>query len=149
MKDFIVVPAGRSLVAKKVNFAKGALLQMTKTKGLVPTVGKDVNRNLSADRVFELVVGKGGLEGTHQASANLMLVVIGLKVETFLVRAVAANRTDVDHGIAKLDKAAALHGNVQIGNVVEDEVDELLVARLAEKPNEALFRGGREWLLVS
>ena len=54
---------------------------------------------------------------------------------------VSADRTDVDHPVAKLHKGAPHHRHSilvvgQIGNVAEYELDEFLVARLAQPGDE-------------
>ncbi len=72
--------------------------------------------------------------------ADLVLEVVVLVVEALLGGGVAADGGDVDHAVAELDEGAALDGDVEVGDVVQDEADELLVALLAEPADEAVAR---------
>jgi hypothetical protein len=70
--------------------------------------------------------------------ANPMLLVVLFVVVALLCAGVAPNGRHVDHAIAKLDKGAALDGDVEVGNVVQDEAHQLLVLRLADPLDEAV-----------
>lgn len=61
-----------------------------------------------------------------------------LKVVALLVARVPANGADIDHAVAKLNKGAAHDGDVKVGDVVQDELDELLVGFLADPADEAV-----------
>ena len=65
-------------------------------------------------------------------------LVVGLEVVTLLVAGVTANRADVHHAVAELDKGAALDGNIEIGNVVQAEVGKILPLVLANPLDEAV-----------
>lgn len=51
---------------------------------------------------------------------------------------VSANRADVHHSISELDKGTSLDWNIQVGNVVKNELDQLLVVVLANVIDESL-----------
>lgn len=70
--------------------------------------------------------------------ANVVLLVVLLVVVALLNAGVAADGADVDHAVAELDKGAALDGDVEVGDVVQAEADELLVLGLAEPADEAV-----------
>lgn len=70
--------------------------------------------------------------------SNLGTIIVGLKVVALLDAGVATNGAHVDHAVAELDKGAALDGDVEVGNVVQAEADELLVAVFADKLDEAV-----------
>jgi len=74
------------------------------------------------------------------------LVVVGEKVEALLLAGVTTNGGDVDHAVAEFDKGAALDRDGEVGNVVENVVDEFLVGRLAQPLDEA-GRGQRRPVL--
>lgn len=79
--------------------------------------------------------------------ADLVLEVVGLVVEALLGGGVAADGGDVDHAVAELDEGAALDGEVEVGDVVQDEADELLVGVLAQPLDEAVARQRRPHLV--
>ena len=54
---------------------------------------------------------------------------------------IPADRADVDHAVSELDESTTLLWNIEIGNVVEDELDESLVVVLTDPLNE---RSGRK-----
>jgi hypothetical protein len=49
-----------------------------------------------------------------------VFLVVLLVVVALLVGGVAADGGDVDHAVAEFDEGAALDGNVEVGNVVQD-----------------------------
>jgi hypothetical protein len=76
----------------------------------------------------------------HKLLANLVLEIKLLILVALLYRSVPANRADVDHAIAELDKRAALHRDLQVGDVVQDEAHQLLVIVLANPLDETVRR---------
>jgi hypothetical protein len=76
----------------------------------------------------------------HKLLANLMLEIKLLILIALLDCSIPANRADIDHAIAELDKRAALHGDVQVGDVVQDEAHQLLVVVLANPLDETVRR---------
>lgn len=69
-----------------------------------------------------------------------MLEIKFLILIALLNRSIPANRAHIDHAIAELHKRAALHGDIQVGDVVQDELDQLLVVVLADPLDEAVRR---------
>ena len=69
---------------------------------------------------------------------NLGLLVKSLKIVALLDAGVPADGADVDHAVPELDEGAALDGDVEVGDVVQAEVDELLVLLLADPADEAV-----------
>lgn len=74
----------------------------------------------------------------HHLLPDTRLLVEPLKLVAFRRARVAANRADIDHAVAVLDERAALDGDVQVGNVVQDEAHQLLVLVLADILDEAV-----------
>ena len=64
-----------------------------------------------------------------------------LELIALLLAAVAPDGADVEHAVAELHEGAALDWDVEVGDVDEDEVDELLELGLAQVLAEA---GGLE-----
>ena len=69
---------------------------------------------------------------------ELPLVYIRFKLLPFLGASISANRADVDHAIAEFDEGAALLRKLQVGDVLEQEVDQLLVFLLSQPLDEAV-----------
>lgn len=78
------------------------------------------------------------LELLDEDFPDLVLFVIFLVVIALLGTGITANGADVDHAIAELDEGATLYGDIEIGNVVEDEFDEFFVRLLANPFYEAV-----------
>ena len=57
---------------------------------------------------------------------------------TLVVARVTSDGRNVDHAVAELDKGSALDGDVEVGDVVQDELDQLLVLVLADPLDEAV-----------
>jgi len=124
------------LVAKEVNLVvhhtAPALLfrNVLQAVCLIPADGEHVEGDLSADGVCEAEVGERFLELCDHGGADVVLDVVGLVVVALLDRGVTADGGHVDHAVAELDEGAALDGDVEVGDVVEDPVQELLLALL-------------------
>lgn len=114
------------LVPEEVNLivhdaaASLLLCHMLEAVCLVPARGEHVERDLTANRVREAEVWERFLELGDHGGADLVLDVVGLVVVALLGGGVAADGGDVDHAVAELDEGAALDGNVEVGDVVED-----------------------------
>lgn len=87
-------------------------------------------------------VSKTLLEGGNKLLSNLGVLVKGLEVVPLLGAGIPSDGADVDHAVAELNKGSPLDGDVQISDVVQAEVDELLVLRLADPADEAVGREG-------
>lgn len=146
--DLIVVSALVGLVAKEVNGSVrdttgllGLVLEVLQAVGLVPAGGEDVERDLAADAEGQAKVTEALAQLADERLADLVDLVVGLVVVALLRARVPADRRHVDHAVAELDEGAALDGDVQVGNVVQDEGHELLVLRLTNPLDEAV--GGK------
>lgn len=121
-----IIPPGKRLITKEVNLiihdaAPRLLLgKMLEAVRLVPAGRKHVKGDLPADRVCEAEVGEGFFEGGDHGGADVVLNVVFLVVVAFLDGGVTADGGDVDHAVAEFDKGAALDGDVEVGDVVQD-----------------------------
>lgn len=136
--NFKVVSAFGRFIAKEVNFTEVVSLQVTQTEGLIPALREGIDGDLSTDRILQTVIGEFGFEGLDQVGANVIGLVEGFKGEALFVAAIATDWGNVDHGVAEFNEASTLNGNVKVGNVSKDEVNQFLVFFLTQKPNEAL-----------
>lgn len=87
--------------------------------------------------VREAEVAELLLQGSDELLAHLGLQVELLVLVPLLDARIPADRADVDHAVPELDESAPLDGDVEIGDVVQAEVDELLVVLLADVLDEA------------
>lgn len=143
--NLVVVSALGRLVAKEVDLLVldaalllRLLLEVLEAVRLVPAGGEDVERDLAADAERQAEVAKLLAERGDEVAADVVDLVVGLEGLALLVGGVAADGGDVDHAVAELDKGAALDGDVEVGDVVEGEADELLVLVLANVLYEAV-----------
>lgn len=81
-------------------------------------------------------VGESGLDVLDKLLANAVLEIVLLVLVALLDAGVTTNWADIDHAVAELDKGTALLGDLEVGNVVQDELDELLVGLLADPLDE-------------
>lgn len=145
--DFVVVAALGRLVAEKVNVLVGdavgllgLVFEVLEAVRLVPAGREDVKRDLASNGECQAPVPKLFLEHRHKLFAHLGLFIILLEFVALLVARVAADGANIDHAVAKLDKGAALDGNLQVSDVAQHKVGELLVAGLADPLDEAVGR---------
>lgn len=90
--------------------------------------------------VRQIQMSKSLLQLLNKRGPDAVLEVVLLEGEALLEVRVAADGRDVDHAVAELDEGAALDGDVEVGDVVQDEVDELLVLGVADPLDEARAR---------
>ena len=79
-----------------------------------------------------------GPDGFDKLLPDAVLEIVLLILVPLGDAGVSANGADVDHAIPELDECAPLLGNLEVGNVVQDELDELLVRLLAQPSDEAV-----------
>jgi len=65
-------------------------------------------------------------------------LVVPLELEPLGLAGVPPDGADIDHAVAELDEGAPLDGDVEVGDVVQDEAHELLVLVLADPLDEAV-----------
>mmetsp|Transcript_2583 Transcript_2583/g.10827 ORF Transcript_2583/g.10827 Transcript_2583/m.10827 type:complete len:260 (-) Transcript_2583:1-780(-) len=132
-EDLVVVATFVCLVPEEVHLVEVLLVHEAKAVRLVPSRREDVEGDLAADAVREVVLA---LElGSHRLDhglANLVHIVIRLKVVPLLARAIPTDGTDVEHSSAELDERAALDRAVNLAHVPHDPVDDVLDGRLPE-----------------
>lgn len=146
--------------------ALGIILQMLETVGLIPARGEDIEGDLAADRVAvrevsmalspgnvesssaptqnsrQIQAGELLLQGRDELLPDVMLLVVRLVLVSLRHARVPPDGAHVDHAVPELDKGAPLDGDVQVRHVVQDELDQLLVLRLADPLDEAVRRQG-------
>lgn len=83
------------------------------------------------------------LQHLHKLLPNLVLLVVALVLVPLVDARVSPDRAHVDHAVAELHKGASLHGQVEVGNVVQDELHQPLVLVLSDPADE---RGARQLL---
>ena len=88
-------------------------------------------------------VGESSVDVVDKLLANAVLEIVLLVLVALLDAGVTTDGADVDHAIAELDEGTALLGDLEVGNVVQDELDELLVGLLAD-PLDERCRGERD-----
>lgn len=165
--DLVVVAALVCLIAEEVD--GGVLdtaevllvLYVLQAVRLVPTPGENVKGDLTADGVAEskdcqymakfiariqnsrkTKIGESSLDCLDKLLPDAVLEVVLLVLVPLLNACVSADRADVDHAVPELDESSALLWDFEIGNVVEDELDELLVRLLTKPVDEAV---GGQW----
>lgn len=95
---------------------------------------------MSVDYSRQSQIGEFLAQDAHERLADLVRLVVDLVGGALVVARVSANGADVDHAVAELDEGAALDGDVEVRDVVQDELDQLLVLRLADPLDEAVGR---------
>lgn len=88
--------------------------------------------------IREAEVAESLLENSDKLLPDLCVLVERLKVVSLLSAGVTTHGANVDHSIAEFNEGAALDGDVEISNVVEDEVGKLLVLLLANELDEGV-----------
>ncbi|KAI3487832.1 hypothetical protein L1887_48207 [Cichorium endivia] len=151
LKDLVVVAALVGLVAEKVDLVPAELLcrgasvslavvdrHVAQRIRLVPSVRKDVKRDLTANRERKPIVAKLLLERIDKGVADVVDLVVLFKLDSLLDAGVPADGRDIDHAVPEFDEGAAHDGQIEVGDVLEAELGELLVPFLAEPADEAL-----------
>ena len=166
--DLVVVATHFCLVSEEVDGRVlhstrllGIVLKVLQAVCLIPACWEDVERELSSNRVSAKTkisilmiiecrdgTGREDLRKAHvrellsqlanKGLSDLVDLVILLKVKSLLEVSITADWADIDHAIAELDECTALDGNVEIGDVVQYELDQLLVVLLAKVADEGL-----------
>lgn len=138
--DLPVVTTLVGLVAEEVDLLEALVLHVLKSVGLVPAGREHVKGDLAANGVGQAVVGKVLLESIDKGLSDLVLLVVLFKLVSLLGRGVSAHRRYVDHTVSELNKSASSDGNVDVGQVAQDELDKLVVLVVADPVDERLRR---------
>jgi len=78
-EDLVVVAARIRLVSDEVDLLKTFILNVLECIGLVPAPREDVERDLAADGIREVVFREFFLEDLDEFAANLVLLVVPLE----------------------------------------------------------------------
>ena len=89
------------------------------------------------------------MERLDKRLANLVLLIEPLIFISLAHTSISTNRADIDHSIPVLNKSTSLNRDIQIGNVVKNELDELLISILANVVNEGVGSERRTELVRS
>lgn len=74
----------------------------------------------------------------HHLPPHTPLLVKPLKLLPLLIARVAPDGGDVDHPVPELDERPPLDGDVEVGDVVQDKLDEVFVVVLADVLDEGV-----------
>mmetsp|Transcript_2252 Transcript_2252/g.14943 ORF Transcript_2252/g.14943 Transcript_2252/m.14943 type:complete len:319 (-) Transcript_2252:494-1450(-) len=135
--DFVIVPARIRLVPEEVDFF--VLVQVPQAEGFVPSTWEHIEADLSTDGIRQVVVVELLLEHLHHLGTHVRILVVRFERVSFFLAAVPADGRHVQHPVSKLHERPALGGDVQVGDVVQDEVDQRLKLRFAEVRAQALL----------
>jgi len=107
-KDFVIIATHKGLVTKEMNSVVISRVNKVETVRLVPTSGKAIETDLSANRVRQVQIGKLLLHFGHHGFANLVLQIEFLVIVALFATAVAPNGGNVEHAAAEFKERAAL-----------------------------------------
>lgn len=77
-------------------------------------------------------------QDAYKGLADLVHLVVLLKLISLQQRSIPAVRTDVDHAVPEFDEGASLHRKIKVSNIVEDEVHQLFVVGLSDVLDKGL-----------
>ena len=129
-KNLIVVTSRKCLIAEEVDFVILALLDVIKRVGLVPALRKHIEGYLASNRISEVKMSKLFTKNCDEPLSDLVGQVKLFIVISLLLAAIAADGRYIQHAIAELYEGASLDWNVQIGYIMQAEVNEGLNALL-------------------
>mmetsp|Transcript_6886 Transcript_6886/g.10393 ORF Transcript_6886/g.10393 Transcript_6886/m.10393 type:complete len:200 (+) Transcript_6886:168-767(+) len=138
-KDLIVIAPLVRLVTKEVDFVVLLLADVIQAVRLVPALGHDIKRNLTADAESQVISLEALLHSRHHCGPDLVLLVVLLKGVSLLPGAASPNRTHVQHPRAELHKGAPFHWNVDICHVAQDPIDDFLQLVFSQMLHNRLF----------
>lgn len=108
---FIVISPWVGFVPEKVDVPK-LLIQKLEAVCLVPPFRKNIEGYLTANRILKSIVRELSLQDFDKLLSDTILLVIFLKVVSFLRRAVSSYRRDVDKSAAILYEGSPHYGDV-------------------------------------
>lgn len=136
VRNFIVISTRRRFIPKEEHvFIR---VEEAEAVRLIPPLGEHIEADLPSDGELQPQRIKTLPARLHKLFPYMLLLIILEKLLALLLRAVTADWANVEHPVAELDKGAALNGDVEIGDVVEAEVDECLEVGLAQVVLDAL-----------
>ena len=153
--DFVIVATLVALVTIEVDLVV-LLLNILEAEGLVPALGEDIERDLATNGELQVEVGELRTESSDESISDLGGLIEVLESITLLSGAVSADGRNVHHTVTVLKESSSvkkqrvsinrniflfhlpLDGNVQVGDVLEREVDQSLEVGLTEVRAEVL-----------
>lgn len=101
------------LIPKKINLL--ILLQIPQTISLIPTLRKDIERDLPANGIVQIVIGKVMLQFFDELVPDFVVLVVVFEIVAFALGAVSADWRDVYQAGSVFDECAALYWDVELG----------------------------------
>ena len=84
------------------------LLDELEAEGLVPALREHIERDLTSNRELQVQVGELFFQLSDKCFTHIGRLIILLELVALSLRAVAANRANIDHAIAELDECATI-----------------------------------------
>lgn len=134
----MVVAPFVGLVSEEVDLI--VLLQKPEAVGLVPTHWEDVETDLPSDGILDPQVGEFLLQGLDECLPDEVLMVILLELFSFHLGAVPSNWRHVDQSRSVLNESASFHWNLEVGDVVQTEIDEFFERGLSQEVTDGLSK---------
>merc|ERR1712179_360167 len=126
----MIIAPRSSLVSKEVNLLKTVFLHELKAESLVPAFGKSINRYLPTHGKLQPEMPKLFLKSFLELEPDLIFCVKLCKLQPFFVRATSPHRAEVDKSCSELYKGPPFGRQLQLGHVLQAEVDHLLLSAL-------------------
>lgn len=142
LEDLVVVAALLGAIAEEVDLlelGRPVARHMAQRVRLVPAAREHIEADLAADAVRQVHLGELGAQARNHLLAHAVLAVVRMERVALVARALAPDRAHVQHAVAELDEGAALHRQLQLGQVAQHEVDEALQRRLAQVRGDRLL----------
>ena len=114
------------------------MFEESQTVCLIPSAGEDIEADLPSDAVGEVEVCEPLVHGADHVAADVVGEIVLFEFDSLCLRAVSSDGRHVEHPRAELNEGAALDRDVEVGDVVQHEVDQLLQLRLAQMSLERL-----------
>lgn len=143
----MVVPTWGRLVSKEIDVV--VVFQEAKTIGLIPAFWKHIEADLPTNCIPQVVISKFLLEDSDEFLSDTVLVVVGIECFSFCLGAVPPDGRDIDHSCPVLDECASLDGDLQVGDVMQAEVQEGLQLLFAEIVFDRLNYLASTWRWIS
>lgn len=125
-EDLEVISTFKRLVPKKVNLVKVFRIQELEAIRLVPSLGENVETDLSTDRKGQVQIGKFRLHQRHHRFSDLVLEIKLFVVIPFRPGTITANGRNIEHTGTELNERAALDGYVEFRKVTQGPIDNAL-----------------------
>ena len=135
--DLVVVATIIALISPEVDLIVVVLNEL-EAEGLVPALREDIERDLASNGESKVEVGKLRLKCSDHGLADEGSLIVILKLISLSLGAVSADRANIDHTITELNESSSLDGDIKVGDVVKDEVNQSLKGGLTDMATETL-----------